>query len=84
MFDVGVLPLSDWSFTDQHLIECVRFSDYQKDVKALKPPKGSKKLFSTSGEVEGVTREHDPKSIAITWVVIALFMALLFLLFFTR
>lgn len=84
MLDVGVLPASDWRFTDQYLIECLSFSDYQKDVKALKPLKGSKKLFSTSGEVEGVTREHDPKSIAITWVVIALFMALLFLLFFTR
>ena len=84
MFDVGVLPASDWRFTDQHLIECVRFSDYQKDVKALKPPRGSKKLFSTSGKVEGATLEHNPKSIAITWVVIAVFMALLFLLFFTR
>lgn len=85
MFDAGVLPASDWKFTDQHLIECVRFSDYQKDVKALKPPRGSKKLISTSGKPEWGTQERiDPKSVAITWVVIALVMTLLFLLFFTR
>lgn len=85
MLDVGVLPASDWRFTDQHLIECVRFSDYQKDVKALKPPRGSKKLISTSGESGWGTQERiDPKSVAITWIVIALVMALLFLLFFAR
>lgn len=84
MLDVGVLPASDWRFTESYLIECLSFSDYQKDVKALKPPKGSKKLFSTTGGVEGATQEYNPKSVAITWVVIALFMALLFLLFFTR
>lgn len=85
MFDAGVLPASDWKFTDQHLIKCVRFSDYQKDVKALKPPRDSKKLISTSGESGWGTQERiDPKSVAITWIVIALVMALLFLLFFTR
>lgn len=85
MLDVGVLPVSDYRFTESHLIECLSFSDYQKDVKALKPPKGSKKLISTSGKPGWGTQERiDPKSVAITWVVIALVMTLLFLLFFTR